>query len=361
MIQSCLILISLIWPFGQLLSFSISSLPFTIYALDIVVAVLFLMLALSRDRKTVFNTPLSKSLYAFLAIVSLSLLINYKIVITSGIYQTLFYALRLLIYPSIYFAISFVGYRKISKYITISVIIFSLLGLIQYLLFPDMRFLKNLGFDDHYFRLIGSLYDPNYTGALFCCISLFLIAKKRYLYSIPLIGLLALTFSRASYLGFAVGLAYILISQKKIRLILFFIILALTIFFIPKPFGEGVNLTRTFSIFSRIESWKQGFALFVQKPLLGWGYNTLRGVGGTRFAIDNSFLFVLATTGLAGLAAYLSILIRGFRSSVIAVKPVIVSLFVHALFNNTLLYIWITAALWLLFSIQESSGSKNKS
>src|SRR3989344_442832 len=39
-------------------------------------------------------------------------------------------------------------------------------GLFQYWLIPDMRFLAILGWDDHYFRLVSTQFDPNFTGLL---------------------------------------------------------------------------------------------------------------------------------------------------------------------------------------------------
>ena len=356
-----LLLTIYIWPFGQLLTFSVPGIPFTVYLLDIVIILLTLSLIISPKRKEIFRTPLTKPLFVFLGIAALSLLVNIKQGIAAGLPQTLLYLLRLFIYPSVYFAIRQVKLSKIKTPLIISIVIFSLLGLLQYLFFPDMRFLKNLGFDDHYYRLIGSFYDPNFIGAVFCGLSLYFLASKKYLYSLPFIGLLAFTFSRASYLAFIIGLLYILLTQKKIKILLLILLLGLIVYLIPKPFGEGVNLARTFSIFSRLDSWQQGLTLFIQRPLFGWGYNTLRNADGSRFQIDNSFIYLLATTGLIGLLASVNLLKKGFALSTLPVKTLLVSLFVHALFNNTLFYIWIMALLWVVFAIDSGNSKVYKS
>lgn len=350
MIKALLILSIFIWPFGQTLSYTVPGLSFSLYLLDISTIFLLFSLIVSRQRKKFFDTPLLKPLIIFWLVVGASLLINYQNVLCSGPLTTLFYALRLFIYPSVYFAVRYIGISKIKKYLQISIAIFSFLCLFQYTLMPDMRFLKNLGFDDHYYRLIGPFYDPNFTGAIFCGLALYGIAKKKYIPSIAFIILLALTFSRASYLAFIVGLIYLLFKQRKFLMLASIPVLGLIILLIPKPFGEGVNLARTFSIFSRLESWRHGLDLFIQKPLFGWGYNTLRSADGARFQIDNSFIFLLATTGIIGLVSFAEIIVKGFRSLSTPAKAVLLSLLTHAFFNNSLFYIWLSFSFWLTLS-----------
>ena len=219
-----------------------------------------------------------------------------------------------------------------------------------------MRFLKFIGFDDHYYRLIGPFYDPNFTGAVFAGLALFFVGKNIYLLYLPFIGLLALTFSRASYLVFAVGIVYLLINHKKIKLLLLLVLLGVIIYLIPKPFGEGVNLLRTFSIFSRIDSWQTGSSLFVQRPILGWGYNTLRSANGGRFQIDNSFIFLMATTGILGFLAFINLLIKAFKTSRNKEMFIVVfSLLLHSMFNNSLFYIWILALFWLSLGLGQKA------
>ncbi len=41
---------------------------------------------------------------------------------------------------------------------------FAACGLLQYFFLPDTRFLENLGWDDHYYRLIGTWFDPAFTA-----------------------------------------------------------------------------------------------------------------------------------------------------------------------------------------------------
>lgn len=346
-----------IWPFGQLLSFKSSAFPIPIYLLDVSVLCLFLSLLLSKYRKKIFSTPLTKPLIYFLVVVTLSLLISLPNRLFQDNLLAVFYLLRLLIYPSLYFAIRFLGTKRVSDSFRLSVTLFLFIGAMQYLFFPDMRFLKNIGFDDHYFRLIGSFYDPNYYGAILAGLALFLIATKKYFLSLPLLLMLALTFSRASFLAFGIGLIVLLISQKNIKILLLLGVLGLLIFLTPKPFGEGVNLLRTFSIYSRITSWNQGLDLYSQRPLLGWGYNTLRSINGQLFQIDNSYIVILATTGIAGFAAFLYLLrsqIKNTQNN--AVRILLQTVLIHSIFNNSLFYIWISAFIWIALAFGEAKS-----
>jgi len=355
MIYNLLLLTLYVWPFGQLLSFSVPQLPLTIYILDLVVFLVALSLIVSKKRKKIFSGSITKPLLIFLSVAVISLLFNLKQGIFAGLPLSFFYLLRLIIYPSLFFAARHIGFNKLKKPLLISLGIFSFLSLFQYLIFPDMRYLKILGFDDHYFRLIGTFYDPNFTGAVFAGISLYFIAKSKLLFSIPFIGLLALTFSRASYLTFAIGLIYLLITNKKIKLLLLLIFLGIVIYLLPKPFGEGVNLLRTFSIFSRFESWNRGLALFFERPILGWGYNNLRGIENSRFQTDNSFIFLLATTGTVGFLFFINLLKKLYQTTIDSgIKILVFSVLLHSLFNNSLFFIWITALFWFTLGIGQA-------
>ncbi len=347
-----LILTIFTWPFGQLLAFQFPGFPVTFYLLDIVLGLLIISLILKKKhRLQIVSDPIFKPILIFNLVAVLSLLINFKSLAAGGFIYPLLYLGRLFIYPSAYWAIKAHSKKNILKLITISFVLFCLLGILQYLFLPDMRYLKLIGFDDHYYRLIGSLYDPNFTGAILAGASLLFISLGSWAVSLPLVVLLALTFSRASYLCFLLGVIYLLISNKKYSLFFLLVCLGLLIWVIPKPFGEGVNLLRTFSIFSRIESWTVGINLFLQKPLLGWGYNTLRSLAGDRFQIDNSYLFVAATTGFLGLLSFLSFLKKALNEIPLPSKLFILTILIHSLFNNSFFYIWINLAFWVMLAL----------
>lgn len=155
--------------------------------------------------------------------------------------------------------------------------LFAGLALIIYFCLPDSRFLSVLGWDDHYYRLIGTLLDPNFSGLILVgswlawwqahfTIPIEQWAPSRYLTylggtSIMALAL-ALTFSRASYLAgaLAFGLLFIHFGRQlgqayheKMRskfkpfllLLTFPLVVGASLWLAPKPGGEGVNLFRT--------------------------------------------------------------------------------------------------------------------
>jgi len=348
-----LIISILVWPFGQLLNFQLPNVPFTFYPLDLICGLLFISILLSaKNRQAIIRDPLLKPLAIFLLVAVLSLTLNLKSAITGGLSYPIFYLFRLFIYPSVYFAAKISANRKILPYLLLSLLVFASIGLLQYLFFPDMRYLKLLGYDDHLYRLIGSFYDPNFSGAIFAGAALSFLSLGQWFVALPLVLLLALTFSRVSYLIFIFGVIYLLYTKKKFLLLTYLVILAGLIILIPKPFGEGVNLLRTFSIFSRFESWQSGLSLFLQRPLLGWGYNTLRSITGERFQIDNSYLYLAATTGVIGLLAFFNLLKKIFSyTKPLALRLFILAILTHSLFNNSLFYIWIYFSFWLVLGL----------
>lgn len=351
MIYLLTIIAIFIWPFGQLLAFPVTG-TMTVYLLDIALGLLMISLLVnSKARTKLAADPLFKPLAILDLVAVFSLLINLGFLLSGDITYPLLYLLRLIAYPSIYFAVKQLPSVRILKPVLFSYLIFCLLGVAQYLFFPDMRYLRELGFDDHYYRLIGSFYDPNFSGAILAGASLLLIAMGSIWAALPVIVLLALTFSRAAYLGFILGFVYLLLKKKNYPLLIILGFLGIVIWLIPKPFGEGVNLFRMFSVYSRIGSWNEGWKLFLQKPVFGWGYNTLRNLTGTRFQIDNSYLFIAATTGLFGVFAFLNLIKKSLRGLVLPTLVFILSLLIHAIFNNSLFYIWISFAFWLVLAL----------
>ena len=328
----------LVWPFGQLLSLTPFGSAFRLQLLDVLAVLLFISL-LPSHRK-IAKDPLFKPLALFSLAALLSLVVNAGSVSLAG----LAYFLRFVCYTAFYFALRIAGVKKYARHLLFAAALFLCLGLLQYFLLPDVRFLAYLGFDDHYYRLIGSFLDPNFSGLI---LAVLVTLSSWPLLVVPLIALV-LTFSRASFLALAVGLVYLSLTQRRFKLLLTLLLLGLFLYLVPKPFGEGVNLWRTFSITSRWQNQKTALILFSQKPIFGHGFNTLKQTG---TGVDNSFLFVLATTGLTGFAAFLYFLKTAFQGIKLSlVKTALVIIFAHSLFNNSLFYSWILALFFLLIS-----------
>jgi len=344
MINLLLTISILVWPFGQLLSLTPFGGTFHLQLLDVLAGLLFVSLLPSYWK--IIKDPLFKPLALFSLAALLSLVVNAGSVSLAS----LAYFFRFICYTAFYFAFRHEGVKQYRRYFLLSTTIFLTLGFLQYFFLPDVRFLRYLGFDDHYYRLIGSFLDPNFSGLI---LAVLVILSPWPLLVVPLIALV-LTFSRASFLALAVGLVYLSLTQRRFKLLLTLLLLGFFLYLVPKPFGEGVNLWRTFSITSRWQNQKAALLLFSQKPVFGHGFNTLKQTG---TGVDNSFLFVLVTTGLTGFAAFLYFLKTAFQGIKLPlVKTALIIIFIHSLFNNSLFYTWILTLFFLLIS-QRSKGS----
>lgn len=321
----------LAWPFGQLLQLTPLGTPLHLQLLDVVSALLFLSLFIS-SRKKIVQDPLFKSLAIFILIALLSR-------------ADPAYLLRFVSYTAFYFAFRIEGVKKYYRYLIIAAILFLTFGFLQYLLLPDVRFLAYLGFDDHYFRLIGGLLDPNFTGLV---LVIFTLLSPKIFFVIPLLAL-ALTFSRASFLALAVSLTYLSVVKKQFKLLFLLFVLGVLVYFVPKPFGEGVNLLRTFSIASRLENQSQALVVFVKNPILGVGLGPRK--------IDNSFIFVLTTTGIIGFSVFLAFLKKAWQSTVDPfAKAAFLAILAHSLFNNSFFYPPILALFFLLLNFRSNKS-----
>jgi O-antigen ligase len=167
---------------------------------------------------------------------------------------------------------------------------------------------------------------------------------------------LALTYSRSSFLALSVASLYISYKIKKPLISIITIILVIaTILILPRQSGEGTKLERTSSIKAKIENYQEGFKTFISSPLIGHGYNNLFYVrqinipeSHSNSGFDGSLLTILATTGLIGFGLFLAGSIYLFQNSSLSFQTLLIALFVHSLFANSLLYPWTLVFLVLI-------------
>jgi len=214
-----------------------------------------------------------------------------------------------------------------------------------------MRFLLRYGWDEHYWRLIGTVLDPNYMGVMAGMIGFYFLDKnyKNYKFNkemamiLMAAATLALTWSRASWLAFGAAAGWWAVSGRPGRpgrlgrLGIFGVLAVLGVgvwWAAPKPGGEGVNLLRTSSIQQRLLSWNQAIGVWKQHPWLGVGFNNYGGR-----APSSSWLLLLATLGVLGSLGILGEIreIGEIRNSKFWLG-IIIMVSVHAIFNNTLFY-----------------------
>lgn len=333
---------------------------------------------------------LSKPMLACAGTLVISLVLNAHRYHYKELLQAFLYTVRWIMYASVYFLILFLHREKYIKKDLIYAglmglgLAFSFFGLVQYFLYPDLRNLSYLGWDPHYQRLFSTLFDPNFTGLLLGLSIILGIGLMRIYKSLrPIIfGILltevwalVLTYSRSAYLAFLIGLLPLFLRFKKPVVTIF---LAAIIFFVflPKGGSEGTKIERVSTITSRLANASEAFTIAQTSPLFGVGFNAYGFVrlgelentsspSHAQAGADNSFLFIFATTGLLGLAAFLFLVAKIFRTfffrkqgsqglvSQIVIATVL-AIFVHAFFVNSLFYPWVMLWMWMLLAVVEA-------
>jgi len=374
-----------IFPLGQLLRLNLPGLVAVLQPLD---GVVFLFNLVSLGKRVVSQTRIKKpgfgrEIFIFFLIAVFSLALKALSLATEDFIPALFYLLRLGNYFLFYFAFTdfFSKEIKVKKILIIEGLVVAVLALVQYLFLPDTRFLFFSGWDEHYFRAIGSFLDPAFTGIILCLslwalITVFFETGSRLLVPAGLFLILAigLTFSRISYLILFIGLAFFCLVKKAGKMIVLIALLLLfVIYLLPKPGGEGVNLWRVSSLVARSSNYQQVVKIIEKNFWLGVGFNAYRAAqrdwgflgkddwfeshsGG---GADNSFLLVWATTGIFGFGAYLFLGFKIFTWAWIRAgqkKPLLlvtmVSLVIGSLAVNCLFYPWIL--FWLVLVLVEA-------
>ena len=183
-----------------------------------------------------------------------------------------------------------------------------------------------------------------------------------------LIVSIAFTYSRASYLSLVAGASVMFILLKKYKFILAIILTTfIIVIFLPRPSSSGVQLERLYSVFLRIENYKETIFIWKKYPLFGVGYNNIclaRKAMLKDFSYhshscsgaDSSILFILATTGVVGLMVIMGLLkeikkvmTKSYYSTVLV--SCFVALFVHSMFHNSMFYSWVIGWMMILLSL----------
>lgn len=377
-----------LFPFGQLARIPLTFLnspDIHLYLTDIVLFLLVLGWGIWRfliDKKKYHLPPLAKPIFIFILIGGLPLILNSPLFSGREVGVGFLYLLRWISYAGLYFVL-FDLKEKLSWlrkdwscFLMIIGSMVAIFALIQYFLWPNLKALEVLQYDPHFYRAAGTFLDPGFTGIILV-LTLILISVKNLGKNWWLWGIwvmvyltLALTYSRASWLAFFVGMSVLSFYKKSWKLFLFIIgLLVLTWFLIPQPVGEGGKLTRTYTIQSRFENYQQAVKIIKEKPLLGVGFNTLRyyqkkvgilsekdwQVNQAGAGLDNSWLFVLTTTGILGFVSYLWLFWKTLgRFKNILVVSSLTAVFIHSFFLNSLFYPWVMVWLWLLLAMENS-------
>lgn len=389
-ILTLLLLIAL--PLGELYPLAFGSIRIT--WLDSAVLVLLLMYFIFFMTKKKTLPLISKPFGIFSGFALFSLLLAFPSLsinqwIASSLYFVRWIGYFLIIFPLITCSEKFK--KQIPLLFYISSLLILLVGYVQYFLFPSLRGLTYEGWDPHLYRMFGSFFDPNFLGSYLVVsfllgLQLFLQQKekhKKHFYTVGntllLIGIF-LTFSRSSYIALFIGVSVFTFLKGYKKWLL--CILASLILFGGVIFGlsfrqnEGTNLLRTASTAARIGNMQRAMSIITDSPLIGVGFNTYRyaqhkkgflgGIGWeishSGAGVNNSYLFVMATTGIIGLIAFLYLLYSLFRIGRQTKSPygiifiaALVAIGINSLFENTFFYEAILLWMWMMAGVIENT------
>lgn len=410
------IVLFVVFPFGELLRFSLGN-NIVVKPQDIIVAVLvgtwwfFPSSILTKSLKNQFlkEKHILQPLLAFSCIGLFSLIVNSSWLKPNEFITSLLYLVRWITYSFLFFVIVYCDNRvkqKITFLLIASGFCIVVAGFIQYFFFSSLKGLYYLGWDDHMYRMFSVFLDPNFTGAFFVLYFLFIGGKlypllQRFSYKQfrknktelkPVIFMssilvftfiaLCLTFSRSALLMLLVGCGtfLILINKKKLIVIMLLVLVAFALIASPNFYVENINLFRAASGKARLENYSSAIKIIQDHPLTGIGFNSYRyakeayGIPSewtnapshADAGVDNSFLFVLVTTGIPGLCVYLwlwlVILKRALylyrqksNTMALVVFSSSVALFTSALFINSLFFPAFMLWMWILIGFMEST------
>lgn len=401
MIAYLFYLLVVLFPFGVLLRFTV--LPSVVVSAADFVCVVILLLSLP----VIWETLKKKNTYVLLCSVFILISLLGLGTHTNGLFEFLAsvsYLVRLTVYilliiPLIHLQKPVLHKLKIE--LCAAGALFIALGYVQYVYYPSLRNLFYLGWDEHLYRLFSTLLDPNFAGIYIVLVILFSIATFLPHFShyskrnkvLAVLGLLTLTpalfltYSRSSYVAAIIAsfVFLVLIKQKKIIAVLI-VAFVLGLFILPKGMGgEGVKLLRTASVFARLDTYNNALKIFYDNPVIGVGFDSLRFVSRnygfvsakdslvshSAAGVPNSYLVLLATTGIAGAVVFLALvgtlmkdaykIYSNKKYSLFAAGVIssFAAVLVHSLFENTLFYapviLWMVVITGILFGESRKS------
>lgn len=315
---------------------------------------------------------ITSTVFVFMALLSLALTPLHLSITQYGI--SFSYLIRFIIYI-LFGWIIYSGKFPTIRENAASIIIYSglfltVLGFGQLIIFPDLSIFSLNGWDPHYLRMVSTFLDPNFLGGFLSLsfLTLFLspttqIAPRPKIFFLALIYLaILLTFSRSAYLALGVTFTTLTLLQRswKIFFLTVFISLGFTLGYLvyQQSVAQPHNIDRQQSAQYRVNSWQNGWKMFSSAPILGVGFNTYRyaldeyKLVPTSFtqsrgasANDSSLLFVLATTGILGLVAFLLFMGSLIRQNTLLFAG-LTGIIAQSFFVNNLFYPWIL--IWIV-------------
>lgn len=270
------------------------------------------------------------------------------------------------------------------KFINIIGIVISLIGILQFVFLPDLRFLQYQNWDDHLNRITFPYLDPSFTGIILLIFAILnfiktdghQFVKNNIILFLELIAIF-LTFSRATWLvTVLISLIYLFTDiknfKKKIILLIagfstISIIAVIYVIFNSSFISYGNRIVRKETILARFTSIKKGIQIWQKNKVFGIGFNNYKTYqlkhnyfvknsinNKGEASIENSYIFVLASGGIIGFISYLFWILnmlhiskrKSYRFSM-CFKYMLFSIFIGSLFNNIFFYPFILLIVFL--------------
>jgi len=316
-----------VFPFGQLTRLPLPWPEIHLYLTDVFLVCLLVSWQIWQKKKW-SKPPLLKPIRIFLLVSLASLVFQPS-------WLGLLYWFRLASYLHLYWVI-FDLKENFSRHLAGLGVSIAVLGLIQYFLWPDLTATTVWGWDPHYYRLVGTFLDPNFTGIILVLTLILLTERKNWFWWGVTYLSLALTYSRSSFLAFLTAMIWL--KKFNWRLIL---LITLTWLFLPQAAGgEGVKLARTSTIWARWQNYQEALTMIRQNFFWGTGFQNRR--------IDASLLFIWVNSGIFGFLAWLYFLKKagGKTLKKLVLGASLVAILIHSFFVNSLFYPWVLT--WLM-------------
>ncbi len=392
MIKKLLLLLVLAFPLGELARWSLgSSTNLLLNDAMVAVVVVYGLYFYRQKLQLLTHDPLFRPIIVVFGTMVLSLIINIPRLTSGQLLISTLYPLRWAVYAGLYFfGINLVGKDKtwLRQGLILAAVVVAVAGILQYIFIPDVSWLAQFDWDSHYFRLISTMLDPNFTGIILVLglvltyLSLRGVHRQADDKAIPyhmrlprpaVAGLamtviylaLVLTYSRASYLAYLVAFGAVAFYKRSVKIFLIAaLVLVVTIPLLPKSTGIGTNLSREDSITARLNNWRQSIEIWNRAPIFGVGFDAYRYSQNTTeqshsgAGADSTLLLILATTGVVGLLAYLYLLTsmwRGGRGDMLILAS-LAAIFIHSWFDNTLLFPFVMEWLWLVLATRQTTS-----
>jgi hypothetical protein len=210
-------------------------------------------------------------------------------------------------------------------------------AVLQYWFYPNFGNIAYMGWDPHIERLVGIFFEPHIAASIYglCgfCLLFFYGNRKQMVILAAAVFLgvmLFFTYSRLVMTAFTFILLFFLFRTQRYSAFPAILCIALLLFFLPKGSHESINLYRFTSIASRQTDIKKGWQIAKKNLVSGIGYNHIRfekdklsdeplteifNPSHSSASFHSSFMIVLVTGGLIGLACYLLWLVEIGRLS----------------------------------------------